>query len=195
MLQKHLLVQKRLERIVPSEIQRHKMGDKITILRHACPRMRRDLQRRLIAQVMDIHNLPTKRRGRPLDIDQIAHILQFTDRLGGRLIHRTEVHEGVVDVRANLLRRCIAANEIKQPERLRLVGFTDELEEVIEQISMVSQLISGALGGDAAALVERFIEDARPPESAAVVAGRHTGTLALGLFTGQARGRDSFLPG
>lgn len=179
MSEENLLIQKRIERPIPGKIQRNQIRHQIPIRRDGRPRPRRDRTRRLITQIMNIHDLTPERRTRALDIDQLAHILQLSDGLlRGRRLGRGQVGERLIDVSADFIGRGIVSDDGEEVEGVRFVSLADESEEVGEEITVVGEFIGGAFCGDATALVEGFVEDADSLEGLAVCAGRCAGALS-----------------
>ena len=113
------------------------MRDKIAIFSHGCPWLGGDLVRCFIAKVVYIHDFAAKNRASTLDIDQIPHVLEFPDSLLRRSVGRLQIREGLVDIGSDLWGRCIVPNDVKKLKSLRLVRFTNELEQVVEEITVV----------------------------------------------------------
>lgn len=218
MPQKDIAVQKRIERIIPGEIQRHQMRDQIVVLGDAGPRLRRHFARRLVAQEMDVHDFsPERGRAcRAFDGERVTHVFELVDDFAwivfccvfwGCTLRTTlpvfsYPRQRLIDKPPDLVRGRIATDEIQQPERVRLVRGAHQLEEIVQQVSVVGQLVGCALCGHAPALVERFVKDADAVEGAAVVAGGGAGALAyisVVLWMPRVRvkwtGQDSKSPG
>lgn len=192
MPQKDIAVQKRIQRVIPDEIQRHQMRDQIVVLGDAGPGLRGHFVRRLIAQEMDVHDFSPEGRARhAFDVERVAHVFELVDDYFSvfcvcwvcytlrTTLPVSNPSQRLIDKPPNLVRGPIATDEIQQLERVRLVRGADQLEEIVQQVSVVAQLVGCALCGHAPALVERFVEDADAIEGAAVVAGGGAGALYI----------------
>lgn len=62
MPEKHITVQKRPERIIPREIQRHQMRDEVVVLGHARPWLRGYFAGCFVSEVMDVHDFAPEGR-------------------------------------------------------------------------------------------------------------------------------------
>lgn len=140
--------------------------------------MRRYLEERLIAQIVDIHDLAAERRTLRLHAHKTARVLQLGDRLAGSIRVAAQRRQCVVDVSAELISRRLAANNAEEILGSGLACFADESEDIIQQVAMIVQLVSSPLRSYTAALVERLIEYAYPLERAAIFAWRCSRTLA-----------------
>jgi hypothetical protein len=128
---------------------------------------------------MDIHDLAPEGRVRALDVDCPPHILEFLHRSTIPITLALKPDKRLVDKRPDLLRGCVLADDVQQLERVRLVCCADHPEQIVEHVAVVVQFLGGAFLGDAAPLVEGFVEDADAVEGAAVVAGGDAGALSI----------------
>lgn len=63
------------------------------------------------------------------------------------------------------------ADYFEETQGFAFVCFADEFEDVAQEVAVVGEFVGCAFCGDAAALVEGFVEDADSLEGAAVFAG------------------------
>lgn len=145
--------------------------------------MRRYLEERLIAQIVDIHDLAAERRTLRLNAHKTARVLQLGDRLTGSIMVAAQRRQRVVDVSAELISRRLAADNTDEILGAGLACFADEPEDIIQQVAMIVQLVSSPLRSYTAALVERLVEYAYPLERTAIVAWRCSRTLAASSLT------------
>lgn len=112
MSQENRLINKRIDRMIPRKIKTNKMTHQPLIPSNTRPRPRRNLNSRLVAKVMNIHNLTPKRRHRILNINNTLHIFEFRQRLRVTVL-RTESRQSAIDIRSQFTRRRILSDEIK----------------------------------------------------------------------------------